>query len=62
MNGEYRKSMNHELCELYYDVELGTHVKIQRLRWSGHVVRMDEQAAARRVFKEEDHLRVGESW
>ena len=32
VNGEYRRRMNHELYELYDDVELGTH---------GHVVRID---------------------
>ena len=34
--------MNHELYELYDDLELAKRVKIQRLRWLGHVVRMDK--------------------
>ena len=33
VNGEYRKRINHELYELYDDVELAKHVKIQRLEW-----------------------------
>ena len=46
VNGEYRIRMNHELYEQYDDVELARRVKIQRLRWLGHVVRMDGQAPA----------------
>ena len=32
VNGEYRRRMNHELYELYDDVELVRHVQMQRLR------------------------------
>ena len=51
VNGKYRRRMNHELYELNDDVELARRVKIQRLCWLGHVVRMNGQAAARRVFE-----------
>ena len=51
IDGEYRRRMNIELYELYDDVELVRRVKLQRLRWLGHVVRMDEQAPARKVFE-----------
>ena len=37
---EYRRRMNHELFELHEHVELARRVKIQRLRWLGHVFRM----------------------
>ena len=43
VNDEYRLSMHHELYELYDDMELARRVKIQRLRWLVHVVRMDGQ-------------------
>ena len=36
---------------IYDGVELARRVKIQRLSWLGHVVRMDGQAPARRVFE-----------
>ena len=35
--------MNHELYELYVDVELARCVKIQRLLWLGLIDRMDGQ-------------------
>ena len=43
VNVEYRRRMNHERYELYDEVELARRVKIQRLHWLGHVVRMDGQ-------------------
>ena len=43
--------MNPELYELYDDIELVRRIKIQQLRWLGHVIRMDDQAPAKKVFK-----------
>ena len=40
--------MNHEL---YDDIELVRRVKIQRLRWVGYVIRMDDQVPAKKVFE-----------
>ena len=67
-----RRRINHELYELYDEVELVRRVKIQRLRCLGHVVRKDGQSPARRFSKlihqvglagGENHLRFGEtSW
>lgn len=51
VDGGYRRRMNHELYELFGDIDIVRRVKLQRLRWLGHVVRMDEQAPARRVFE-----------
>ena len=57
-NRELRRKTNHELYELYDDVELSRPVKIQRLHWLAHVVRIDRQTTARWVF-EADPLGVG---
>ncbi|XP_070137322.1 uncharacterized protein [Drosophila bipectinata] len=46
----YRIRYNHELYELYGDVDVASRVKSRRLRWLGHVARMDEDAPARKVF------------
>ncbi|XP_020806218.1 uncharacterized protein LOC110182509 [Drosophila serrata] len=46
----YRIRWNHELYELYGDVDIVSRVKIQRLRWLGHIARMEEDAPARKVF------------
>ena len=48
---EYRIRMNHELYELFADMDIMQRIKIQRLRWLGHVVRMDENAPASKVFE-----------
>ncbi|WP_215796742.1 hypothetical protein, partial [Vibrio anguillarum] len=41
-NGEYRRRWNDELYDLYDDIDIVQRIKRQRLRWLGHVVRMDE--------------------
>ncbi|XP_043064095.1 uncharacterized protein LOC122320085 [Drosophila ficusphila] len=46
----YRIRWNHELYELYGDVDVVSRVKIHRLRWLGHIARMEEDAPARKVF------------
>ena len=51
VNGEYRRGMNQELCEQYDHVKLARHVKIQRLCSLHHVIRINKQAPARRVFQ-----------
>ena len=43
--------MNHELYELYADMDIVQRIKQQRLLWLGHVVRMSENAPARKVFE-----------
>ena len=47
---DYRIRMNHELYELYDDIDVVQRISQQQLRWLGHVVRMDENAPARKVF------------
>ena len=37
--------------ELFNDMDVAKRINIQRFRWIGHVVRMDEDAAPRRVFE-----------
>ena len=49
-DGEYRRRFNDELYELYNDIDIVQRIKIQRLRWLGHVVRMDRNAPALKIF------------
>ena len=49
-NGEYRRRWNDELYELYNDMDIVQRIKVQRLRWLGHVVRMDTDVPALKVF------------
>ncbi|XP_060665609.1 uncharacterized protein LOC132797867 [Drosophila nasuta] len=48
---DFRIRMNHELYELYDDVDVVRRITIQRLRWLGHVMRMDEESPAQKVFE-----------
>jgi hypothetical protein len=49
-NGEWRIKYNNELYTLFKGSALITYIKINRLRWAGHVIRLEEQNPARRVF------------
>ena len=47
---DFRIRFNSELYELLKDMDVVQRINIQRLRWLGHVVRMEDDAPARRVF------------
>jgi hypothetical protein len=35
---------------LYKEIDIVTYVKVNRLRWAGHVIRLEEHSPARRVL------------
>src|ERR1700755_3403111 len=39
----WRRRFNHELYELYAEPDIVKYIKTNRLRWFGHVLRMDEE-------------------
>ena len=47
---DFRIRFNSELYELLNDIDVMQRINIQRLRWLGHVIRMEENGPARRVF------------
>ena len=47
---DFRIRYNSELYELLNEMDVVKRINIQRLRWFGHVVRMQEDVAARRIF------------
>jgi len=49
-NGEWRIKYNKELYTLYRERDKVTCIKINRLKWAGHVIGMEEQSATRRVL------------
>jgi len=49
-NGEWRIKYSNELCTLYKESDIITYININRLRWAGHVIRLEEQSPARRVL------------
>ena len=46
VDGVYRRRIHHELYELFDDIDVVKRIKIQRLRWLGHVIRMDKQSSS----------------
>ena len=46
----FRIRFNRELYELLNEIDVLQRINIQRLRWLGHVVPMEEDSPARRVF------------
>ena len=49
-NGEWRIQYNNELYTLYKESDIVTYIKIKRLKWAGHVIRMEEHSPTRRVL------------
>ena len=48
--GEEYRSFNEELNDLYFSPSVVRVIKCRRMRWAGHVVRMDEERGAYRVL------------
>jgi hypothetical protein len=49
-NGEWRKRYNLELYELFNETNIVKCIKINRLCWAGHVIRMDNNRTVKKVF------------
>ena len=49
-NGEWRIKYINELYTLYKESDIVTYIKINRLKWAGHVIRMEDQSPTRRVL------------
>ena len=54
---DFRIRFNSELNELLNAIDVVQRINIQRLRWLGHVVRMEEDAPARQLFDAGGYLR-----
>ena len=50
VTGEWRKLHNEELNDLYYSPNIVRVVKSRRMRWAGHVARMEERRGIYRVL------------
>jgi hypothetical protein len=49
-NGVWRKRYNRELYELFNKPDIVIYIKIKRLGWAGHVIRMDNNRKVEKVF------------
>jgi len=50
-NGRWRIKMNEELMTKYKTPDIVSIIKIQRLEWLGHVVRMNEIRSIKKIFE-----------
>ena len=48
-DGEWRIRYNIELYRIYNEIDVVKRIKVQRLRWLGHVARMDDNAPPKRI-------------
>ena len=49
-NGEWRRLYNEELHSLYHSPNIVRVIKYRRLRWAGHVVRMEKSRSAFKIL------------
>ena len=49
-NEEWRIKYNNELYTLYKESDIVAYIKINQLKWAGHVILMEEQSPTGRVF------------
>jgi hypothetical protein len=50
VTGEWRKLHNEELCDLYSSPSIIRIIKSRRMRWTGHVARIEEKKNAYRLL------------
>jgi hypothetical protein len=50
-NGQWRIKTNEELITKYKSQDIITIIKIQRLEWLGHIIRMDKTRSVKKIFE-----------
>ena len=50
INGEWRILYNYELKQRYHHADVVQKIRAKRLRWTGHVVRMEPETPTNQVF------------
>jgi hypothetical protein len=48
--GTWRKRYNYELYKLFNEPDIIKHIKINRLSWAGHIIRMENSRRVNKVF------------
>jgi hypothetical protein len=48
--GQWRRRYNFEFYKLYDEPDLVKYIKINRLKWMGHVMRMYSRRTSKRMF------------
>ena len=52
VNGQWRNRYNHEICNLYKEMDLTRNIRLRRVQWMGHVMRMKDERVLNKVLKE----------
>src|SRR5215813_7158101 len=50
-NGTWRIRKNKEIADIYQEPDIIVIIKRNRLRWLGHLLRMDEDKTTQRIFR-----------
>jgi hypothetical protein len=58
-NGTWRPRTNKETEDLYKEPDIVTEIKRNRLRWIGHVERMEDSRSVKKIFKGKPEGRRG---
>jgi hypothetical protein len=58
-NGTWRPRTNKEIADLYKEPEIVTEIKRNRLRWIGHVERIEDSRSVKKIFKGKPEDRRG---
>jgi hypothetical protein len=48
--GVWRIRYNEELYDMYQDMSLSTYIQIKRLKWAGHVIRMEDYHITKKIL------------
>jgi len=51
-NEQWRIRYNHEIYQLFAEADLATTTRLQRLKWAGHLQRMEESRVVKRIFNQ----------
>jgi hypothetical protein len=51
-NGHWRIKINSELESKYKSQDLVSVIKVRRLEWLGHIIRMNETSTVKKIFEE----------
>jgi transcription termination factor 2 len=50
-NGQWRIKTNEELITKYKSQDIITVIKVRKLEWLGHIIRMDETRSVKKIFE-----------
>jgi hypothetical protein len=50
-NGTGRRRYNHELYKLFNEPDITGYIKVERLKWAGHLIRDSENRTIKKILK-----------